>query len=484
MAHQRPFYAFPYLGRTMSVDVLIVTYPKDYEWLGWSMRALRRNLTGYRNIHVVIQGGEPGCDVPMIDGVIIHYGGKSPISGYIDQQAIKLAADGFTHADFIMHVDSDFFFKEKCDVSDFFMDGKPGWLWEYYSELGDTVPWQKPTEMAMGESVDREYMMAMPIIAHRTLYPLVRERLGNRHAGGWKGYLTERSNSGERFSEFNCMGHVAFTQQHDKYHWIHRNGDEWLNGHYRTRQFWSNAPISDHMPDIAAMVGDPVPEGLPIHCTEMGIWVVSHDTHFTKWVTQAKRLDHDRAFLGRILPYINPGDVVLDCGANIGTHTHAYAKAVAGVDTGRVVAFEPNPLPFECLKRNMLGHGHVQCINAGVGSAATEMGMEMSDNVGASHMKDGSGFKVMTIDSLRLYGCALIKMDIEGMEFAALQGAWWTISTYRPVLVLEMNPGALARNGVVPEDLYSWMRLRGYQINGHEDADQWDVVCIPQERLA
>ena len=473
----------------MNVDVFIVTYKKDHDWLRLSLKVLFRNLTGFRRMVIVSQDNE---DIEWVRGIAAECGYDSDLittmsgfvsnmPGYYAQQAIKLSADTFTNAEWILHVDSDFFFKEKCDVSDFFKDGKPGWLWGYYSALGDTVPWQKPTEKAMGEPVEREYMMAMPIIAHRTLYPLVRERLEERNAAAWKEYLIEQPNAGAKFSEFNCMGHIAYTQQHDKYHWIDRFSDEWLPGHHRTRQYWSKAPIADHMPEIMKMLGEEVPEGFPIHCTEMGWWVIDHDTHFTPWVTQSKRLDHDQYFLGKVLPYIKPGMTVVDVGANIGTHTHAYAKATAGVDSGRVIAFEPNPLPFECLRRNMLGHGHVQCINEGLGASAGEFGMRMSDNVGASYMIPGSGFKVRALDDHALTRCDYIKVDVEGMEMAFLIGAARTIAQFRPVLVMEINPGALGRNGVVPEDIYSFLRLRGYEINGHvEGADQWDAICLPK----
>ena len=52
-----------------------------------------------------------------------------------------------------------------------------------------------------------------------------------------------------------------------------------------------------------------------------------------------------------LLGLITPGDTVLDVGAYIGTHTLAFAKQV-GVG-GEVYAFEPQPLSFEVLKRNI-----------------------------------------------------------------------------------------------------------------------------------
>ena len=48
---------------------------------------------------------------------------------------------------------------------------------------------------------------------------------------------------------------------------------------------------------------------------------------------------------------VAPGDVVLDIGANVGSHTLPLARAVG--DTGRVVAFEPTGWAFAKLRANL-----------------------------------------------------------------------------------------------------------------------------------
>src|SRR5262249_37578392 len=76
------------------------------------------------------------------------------------------------------------------------------------------------------------------------------------------------------------------------------------------------------------------------------IWVLEGD-QISNWVEQEGRLDHDQNFLPGILEHIKPGDTVIDVGAFIGDHTVAYAAKAK-----KVIAFEPNPLAFECLKYN------------------------------------------------------------------------------------------------------------------------------------
>mgnify|MGYP000856045155 FL=1 len=468
----------------MTIDLLIITYPGDYKWLHWSMQTIRKHLTGYRTIHIVLQGQKEGCDLPDIDasGIVFHYFDDRQWNrrGYMAQQWAKHNAIQYSDADYIFHIDSDSFVTEPCDVSEFFVDGKPAWMWSWYEELGDTVPWQRPTEKALGKKVDREFMRTPVIVIDKRTYPVVMEALKEVHADP-AAYIQVAKEQGYLYSEYNVMGAVAFERQPELYTWIHRDGEPWAPGVMKIKQVWSKSPVEDHLPVIKSILGDPIPNGLEIECNEYGHWAPTKDTHFRHWIRQAGRLDHDQAFMARVLPFLKPGMTAVDVGANIGTHTHAYAKAVAGVDGGRVFAFEPNPLPFECLRRNMRGHGHVECYNVGLGPMAGEFGMEMSNNVGASYMVPGTGFKVRTLDGYELTRCDYIKVDAEGMELGILLGAARTIAQFRPVLVMEINVGALARNSVMPEDIFGWLRLRGYDINGYmADEPQYDIICTPQ----
>jgi len=156
--------------------------------------------------------------------------------------------------------------------------------------------------------------------------------------------------------------------------------------------------------------------------------------------------------------FIHPGDVVIDAGANIGTHTVAFSEFV-GTD-GEVHAFEPFPETFHMLAGNVAING---CSNVSCRQAA------LSDHVGfapcppfpaagvvanrgaASLVREGTEtwphvteyshktktVRVVTIDALDLDRCDLIKIDVEGMEEAVLAGAKDTIRRCRPLIYLE-----------------------------------------------
>ena len=77
------------------------------------------------------------------------------------------------------------------------------------------------------------------------------------------------------------------------------------------------------------------------------------------------RESYAKGLLQGILSMLEPGDVVIDCGANLG--------AVSGplADTGAIVhAFEPDPYTFGRLTENLAGRDNVILHNAAVGATA------------------------------------------------------------------------------------------------------------------
>lgn len=147
------------------------------------------------------------------------------------------------------------------------------------------------------------------------------------------------------------------------------------------------------------------------------------------------------------------GDVVLDLGGNIGTTALLFAQRVG--PSGRVYAFEP--IVHELCEKNVRRNGadNVTVVPCGVGDRNVRVEFEVSDfcidscvtgaNTRATAQAVAAGTAKLarkvqaelvrlddwmrTIDLSRV---DLIKMDIEGAEESAIQGARDLIARFRP----------------------------------------------------
>jgi FkbM family methyltransferase len=216
--------------------------------------------------------------------------------------------------------------------------------------------------------------------------------------------------------------------------------------------------------------------------TKEGFAIVEWDTHIGRWVEEEGRLDHDQNSLPLILKHIYRGDTVLDIGANIGSHTIAYADKV-GV-RGRVIAFEPNPDAFECLQYNMKDYRNVELRNEAAGLSGKVVLIKHPENIGMTYVENSDkGFKTVSIDSLNLDKCNFIKIDVEGFELNVLKGAEQTLKRFKPALLIEINTFALARNNVTNQDVFDYLTELGYSYRNIYTQqgilnEQLDLLCI------
>ena len=150
-----------------------------------------------------------------------------------------------------------------------------------------------------------------------------------------------------------------------------------------------------------------------------------------------------------ILALTRPGDQVLDLGANIGFHTLALARTVG--PGGRVTAIEPQRYCFQLLCANVTLNQlpQVHCLRAAVGDEPGTCAVPLHDptsrhNAGATEVSRDAGpqtdsMPLITLDSLDLPRCDLIKVDTEGFEDRVIAGALATLTRCRPILYIEVH---------------------------------------------
>jgi FkbM family methyltransferase len=187
-----------------------------------------------------------------------------------------------------------------------------------------------------------------------------------------------------------------------------------------------------------------------------------------------------------VLKHIKEGDTVIDAGSFIGDHTIAYCQAV-GI-TGTVIAVEPNQEALKCLSHNL---GNTKCNLKVLRNYLTDditktASVVSNQNAGASTLalSDAGDVLPTTIDSWKLERCDFIKMDIEGFEAKALMGAAETIKKFKPILLIEVNEGALNKQGHTADDIFEQLTDLYYSCNIYPEqlmtGPQFDIICIPK----
>jgi len=131
---------------------------------------------------------------------------------------------------------------------------------------------------------------------------------------------------------------------------------------------------------------------------------------------------------------VRKNDVVLDIGANIGYFTLIFARLVG--EGGKVFAFEPDPINFELLKKNIEinGYKNVVLVQKAVSEKSETAKLYVSEINKGDHRIYDSGpddvRKVVEIETVRLddyfqdYAGKInfVKIDTQGAEGAVISG--------------------------------------------------------------
>jgi FkbM family methyltransferase len=157
--------------------------------------------------------------------------------------------------------------------------------------------------------------------------------------------------------------------------------------------------------------------------------------------------------------YFGDGVMALDCGANIGVHTIEWAKRMSG--WGRVIAIEAQERIFYALAGNIAINNcfNARALHAAVAARSGTMKVPTPDYLSPASFgslelrrRDGVEFigqpidyseanavtiPTVALDAMALPRIDLIKIDIEGMELDALEGAAESLARCRPILIVE-----------------------------------------------
>lgn len=162
--------------------------------------------------------------------------------------------------------------------------------------------------------------------------------------------------------------------------------------------------------------------------------------------------------------WVQSGDVVIDIGANVGHYTIKLSQLVG--DKGRIIAFEPVPVTFELLVSNVAytPYDNVTLLNCAASSVSSFSGFDFPefdsglDNYYMAHLtSEGGRFFALClpVDCLNLaQSVSLVKIDVEGHEYAVLLGMEELLRRDHPIVIAEG----------VDHDVATFMKSLDYQM--------------------
>ncbi|HMJ84934.1 MAG TPA: FkbM family methyltransferase [Vicinamibacterales bacterium] len=162
---------------------------------------------------------------------------------------------------------------------------------------------------------------------------------------------------------------------------------------------------------------------------------------------QLYRFGHHDPNLTLVRRLLSPGDVFVDGGANIGLFTLVAAQRVGA--QGKVIAYEPGRVSRMRLMENVVQNqmSQVDVMPFAPSSAAGEAATIDATVVGA--------------DLRRL---VLMKLYLDGAEYAALRGAEEVLHAVHPDLIIEVDQPHLALMGSSAEEVMGLLRAHDYEL--------------------
>jgi FkbM family methyltransferase len=185
---------------------------------------------------------------------------------------------------------------------------------------------------------------------------------------------------------------------------------------------------------------------------------------------------------------VRPDEVFVDCGAYDGDTIRSLLRR-GGAPDGRIVAFEPDPANFRQLQRYVDTlpapfRERISLQQAAVGALCCKVEFDATGTEASAVGSGGAVVDCVALDeALSDHEPTYIKMDIEGSELEAVNGAGGIIKAWQPVLAICVyhHQDHLWRIPSLLADLTDQYRfyLRPHLL------EVWDLVCyaVPVSRL-
>lgn len=195
--------------------------------------------------------------------------------------------------------------------------------------------------------------------------------------------------------------------------------------------------------------------------------------------TIKKGLLFDEAIINVVKKYYKKDSSILEIGANYGQMSVVLSRYISEQGNGRVYSFEAEPFVGEILKSNIAVNkcSNVQVILGAVFNKAGEkvifpepdlIKFPSYGSYGIDpQASTGREVETLTIDSLGIKDfISFIKIDIQGSDLFALQGAKETILKNKPAMIFEYEEQFQDQFNTSFNDYVDFVRSVGYTFAG------------------
>ncbi len=207
-------------------------------------------------------------------------------------------------------------------------------------------------------------------------------------------------------------------------------------------------------PEFKAKIEDDK-QRLTVDCGGYQVCVVKGEKDFGDWIAISHTWEPH--IVKTISTILKKGDTFVDVGANVGVMTFCAAKLVG--ETGKVIAFEPNPDNLQLLYCGILKNNFKNVLIMPFAASDRVAVFSLAGGASNSHLttpqEGGYHAQSIVMDDylLEMVRLDLVKMDIEGHEPFALAGLHRSLRKHKPLVLLEFNPRCLRDvSGIKPED--------------------------------
>lgn len=186
--------------------------------------------------------------------------------------------------------------------------------------------------------------------------------------------------------------------------------------------------------------------------------------------------------------YLTFGNNFIDIGANLGYMSINASKIVG--PKGKIISFEPDNTIYNLFENNIFLNNveNIKLNKIGLSNYNGEASFNIATESGLSRLENKNNnleglilqtkttIKVNTLDSYLLDNdltnlkIHMIKIDVEGHELNILQGAVNLLNDSKPIIILEINPGALIQNDLSLTNIFEFLDSLEYDsffINSH-----------------